>query len=985
VTARTGVPASQRKRPVRAGVTKRRRRLSLRDARIRAKLGVLLILPLAAVVALAGVLLVNSGRRALSAATVKSLTVLSADISEATNQLQKERMAAATLLSSPAKASPDPYNERVRLTEAAVATYTAHRGGLSGLSAAVSDRLARIDRQLNTLDTLRQQVAARQGVSVAEVVVRYSVVLDEMVGYHADIAQIAGNTKVADMLRAKAAFAAAKAQAAQEQAIGYTALQLGQIDQQQYSAFVATLTGQQSALSTFNLSATAQQRALVNNTITGDAVALADRTANLVAQSVGGRAALTATDLTASIGAVVDLMRWTEQQLDAGVLAEATAQQNSVLREVVIESLLVILTLIIAVLLAAVVARSMVRSLSGLREGALSVADHDLPAAVARLRDAPNVGEESPEDIVRQVVDPIRIDTRDEVGQVAQAFNVVHREAVRVAAEQAALRASVSAMFLNLARRSQALVDRIIGELDDIERGEEDPKRLSRLFQLDHLATRMRRNDENLLILAGADSGSPRRDDALLVDVVRAAQSEVELYNRIEFATIDQDVSVTALVVNDAVRLLAELLDNATRFSPPQTAVVVDARRIGDYVLLQIEDRGLGMTPEQMAMLNHRLSQPPTVDVAAFRMMGLAVVGRLAARHQMRVELRPNPDGGTITVVTLPTPVLILPRLRGREPVLPRPRTVLAVERGPSAEPPGWPMPSLPGLAPGGDGGRLDEMPVSAGASLGPATVNGWSHNNATDTNGKWPVPATVSVAPASPVIDALGYPSGTQRQVTADETAELPIFRAMEAVWFRSHSTSDELSASAFRPAATATSQQTASRPTVSASYLTAPTAPMSPAAPAPMAPPPAPSRGMPPAPSVPPAASPPPVVPAAAPAPAPVPPPPQATSAVRRDPVTGDESWRTVADDGWRAAAAASQPVTSGTTRSGLPKRVPAAQLVPGGVDQRPANPTSRRTPEEVRGLLSAYHRGVQRGRSGEDGRSQTEHRPADKETNR
>ncbi|MEN3304235.1 MAG: hypothetical protein V7603_437 [Micromonosporaceae bacterium] len=940
---------------MRSRAPERRRRFSLRDSRIRSKLGVLLLLPLAAVVALASVLLVDSGRRALSAQTVKSLTALSADISETTNQLQKERMAAATLLGSP-RVKVDAYNARVALTEAAARTYARHRTGLRGLSAIVSQRLGRIDRQLGTLDTVRQQVSDRRNISVAEAVARYTVVIDDMVGYHGEVAQMAGNTRVADMLRAKAAFAVAKAQAAQEQAVGYAALEGGQLDQQQYSSFVATLTGQQSALNTFNLTATPAQLDLVNATLTGDAVALADHAANQVAQSVNRAAGLTPTELTASIGAVVDLMRWTEQQLDVGVLAEATAQQNAVVREVVVESTLVVLTLIIAVLLAAMVARSMVRSLSSLREGALTVADRDLPAAVARLREMPALGEDSPEEIARQIVDPIKIDSRDEVGQVAQAFNVVHREAVRVAAEQASLRASVSAMFLNLARRSQTLVDRMIGELDDIERSEEDPKRLSRLFQLDHLATRMRRNDENLLVLAGADSSSPRRDDALLVDVVRAAQSEVELYNRIEFATLDQDVSVTALVVNDVVRLLAELLDNATRFSPPQSAVVVDGRRIGDYVLLQIEDRGLGMTPDQMAMLNHRLGQPPTVDVAAFRMMGLAVVARLAGRHGIKVELRTNPEGGTITVITLPTPVLILPRLRGREPVLPRPRTLLAVERGPSPDPPGWPMPSLPGLA--APGGRPHEVPVAAGASLGAATVNGWSH--VPDTHGRWPATAApVNVGPTPPVIDALGYSTGPQRQVPPDDTAELPIFRAMEAVWFRSHGTSDELSASAFRPGAGGGQAPPppgpAARPVVSAPYVPAPAAPPVPA-------------------------------PAAAPPPPPPPPPaPPVPPAPRSMQPEGDESWRTAADDGWRAAAAASQPATSGTTRSGLPKRVPAAQLVPGGVETRPANRNARRTPEEVRGLLSAYHRGVQRGRSGEDGRPQSDQRQADKETNR
>jgi signal transduction histidine kinase len=911
--------------------------------------------PLTAVLAFAAVVVVGSGQRAASADTVRSLTALSAHVSEATDQLQQERMAAASLVSGQ-RGPLDEFNARVKATGDAVGVYTQHRRSLHGLPTTIDGRLDRIDQQLETLDTIRQQVSqtaavsdlSKRDISTAEVVARYTVVIDDLVAYHGDLTQLAG-AKVANMLRAKAAFAEAKAQAAQEEAIGFSALTSGRLDQQEYSTFLATLTGQQAALSTFNLSATSTQLNLVNSAITGDAVNLSDRTAELMARSVGTRKPeITAASLSSSIGAVVNLMRWTERQLDAGLLVEADTQYSAVTREVIVELTLVIITLAVAILLAVMIARSMVQALNGLRTGALAVAEYDLPAAVARLRDTSRITDETPDQIADQIADPISIDSRDEVGQVASAFNVVHREAVRVAAEQAALRASVSAMFLNLARRSQALVDRIIGELDEIERGEEDPKRLSKLFQLDHLATRMRRNDENLLVLAGADSSAPRRDDALLVDVVRAAQSEVEQYNRIEFATVDQDVSVVALVVNDIVRLLAELLDNATRFSPPEATVVVDARRIGDYVLMQIEDRGLGMMPEQLVMLNQRLAQPQNVDVTSFRMMGLAVVGRLAERHEIKVELRPNPDGGTVAVVTLPTQMLVLPRLRGREQVLPQPRALLAVESAPSPIPPGWPMPSLPGLA---ACRNADETPTPAGT---PATaINGLSHQP--EANSVSPValttvhmtsvtpvtapvtpvaaPVAPPVAPAAPVVGAMRYSTGQQRQVHEDDTAELPIFRAMEAVWFRSHSGADELSTSAFR-----TVPMPIHQPTGSASpYVPAP------------------------------AASP------------PVPPSIEGGLPHRND---QEDLWRTAADDGWRAAAAAVQPAASGTTRSGLPKRVPAAQLVPGAVETRPANATSRRTPEEVRGLLSAYHRGVQRGRTGEDGRPLTDQRQADKE---
>jgi signal transduction histidine kinase len=904
------------------------------------------VVPVLAIVGLAAVRLYDSGQRAISAQLISSLSTIATDVSDATHQLQRERMAAAQFLAGP-QVSPDAFNRQAKATDAATNRYSVDRAQLSGLPAGVQSRLSRIDQQLTTMDSVRQQVLARQNnISPPEAMLRYGVIIDDMIAYPGELSQLAGDTALADSLRAVAAFVEAKAAVAQEQAVGYVALLSKGVDAEEFNAFVATLTAQQSALAIFEKTASATQRSLVDSTITGDAVDLAGRVAQEVGRSTPILARVSATDLASALSGVLDLMRWAELRLDAQLLQNAQAQQASVLREVVLESVLVVVTLAIAIALAFMLARSMARSLSRLREGALAVAGHDLPEAVARLRDVRDIGENSPDEIARQVRDPIAIDSRDEIGQVAEAFNVVHREAVRVAAEQAALRTSVSAMFLNLARRSQALVDRMIGELDQIERGEEDPKRLSQLFQLDHLATRMRRNDENLLVLAGADSTAPRREDALLADVLRAAQSEVEQYNRIEFGTIDPDVSVASHAVNDVVRLVAELFDNATRFSPPESTVVGDGRRIGDYVLVQIEDRGLGMSPDQMRVLNERLAEAPSVDVAAFRMMGLAVVAKLADRYRIKVELRPNPDGGTITNVTLPASILILPRLRGREPVISRPRSPLAVERGPSTNPPGWPMPQLPGLA-------------TTGAAGAPASVITASRDN-------FEVPvAAVEARPdwvtAKPAVDALGYPTGAQPRVAADETAELPIFQAMDAVWFRSHGHS----ATEIWPTvpATAAAQATTSAPSsASHSHTTGPAQPTS-VPPQPHA-----------APYVPPAAVPPPVPPVNH---------GVTTPTVPRQRSGSDEgSWRTAADDGWRAAAAAAAPEVAGTTRSGLPKRVPSAQLVPGGVETNGTKTRTRRTPDEVRGLLSAYHRGVQRGRAGEPAPSVVP-RPTNEET--
>ncbi|HEU5107840.1 MAG TPA: sensor histidine kinase, partial [Micromonosporaceae bacterium] len=632
----------------------------LRDARIRSKLALILVVPVAAVVALATVRLVDSGQRAGDAGLVRELTGLATDVSELAFETHRERMAAARLLNAPGVQDPSVYNAQARRTDERIAAYTAARRDLGDLPAAVETRLDRIDDHLSTLNGTRQDVISNAQVSVSEAVLRYGVVITDLVAYGDAIGQFAGEGELAASLRALAAFADAKAATAEEEAVAYAALANGgRLDEEQFASFIATLTSQQEALLAFSLEATPAQARLVNQTVTGDAVFLADGASTEISRSVGQQARISADDAARSIGAVNDLMRFAEVGLERQALATAEAVRADVVRQVLTESVLVLITLVIAIALAVILARSLVLSLTRLREGALTVANHDLPDAVAALRDARNLGDGGIEAVTSRVRDPIRLPNRDEVGQVALAFNVVHREAVRVAAEQAALRTSVSAMFLNLARRSQALVDRMIGELDNIERTEEDPKRLAQLFQLDHLATRMRRNDENLLVLAGADSTRVQREPAALLDVLRAAQSEVEHYTRIEFGIVDRDIEVAAHAVNDLVHLIAELFDNATAFSPPDSSVMVEARRVGDRSVLYVEDRGIGMSPEMLADVNERLASPPQVDVAVSRMMGLVVVARLAARHGVKVELRSSSERGIIADVTLPTAVLV--------------------------------------------------------------------------------------------------------------------------------------------------------------------------------------------------------------------------------------------------------------------------------------------------------------------------------------
>ena len=306
------------------------------------------------------------------------------------------------------------------------------------------------------------------------------------------------------------------------------------------------------------------------------------------------------------------------------------------------------LGLLIGITIAVLVARSLIRSLRLLRSSALDVAERRLPQAVESMRagEAPDVA-----------VEPVPIGTRDEVGQVARAFDAVHGQAVRLAAEQAALQANVSAMFINLSRRSQALVERQLQLIEALESNEQDADQLSNLFQLDHLATRMRRNSENLLVLAGTDLAKRNMAPVPVVDVLRAAVSEVEQYQRV-VVQAPPTATIAGRAGSDLVHLLAELLDNATAFSPPESQVVMSTTRSPDgAIVIEIADRGVGMADDELADANMRLGGPPSVDVSASRRMGLFVVGRLAARHGVGVRLSSaaaGPGSGVTASVSVP-------------------------------------------------------------------------------------------------------------------------------------------------------------------------------------------------------------------------------------------------------------------------------------------------------------------------------------------
>ncbi|MBN0047711.1 nitrate- and nitrite sensing domain-containing protein [Streptomyces actuosus] len=300
-------------------------------------------------------------------------------------------------------------------------------------------------------------------------------------------------------------------------------------------------------------------------------------------------------------------------------------------------------------------ARRISRRLEALRDAADLLASRQLPDVMSRL----SAGEEV--DAVAEA--PPLAGTgagADEIGQVGRSFNAARLAAVEAAVRQAALRRGLSAVLLNIARRNQALVHRQLKLVDTLERRAEDPDMLRELFRIDHLTTRMRRHAESLIILSGAVPGRRWRRPVPVAEVVAAAVSEIEDYARVQVPPMDP-VGVAADAVADVVHLIAELLENATAFSPPRTEVTLRSGRVGAGFVLEIDDRGLGLDADQLDEATRTLTRPDDFDPTRHDRLGLYVVGRLAARHAIEVTLRRSPYGGTTAVVLLPATVLAEP------------------------------------------------------------------------------------------------------------------------------------------------------------------------------------------------------------------------------------------------------------------------------------------------------------------------------------
>jgi signal transduction histidine kinase len=921
----------------------KRSRRALKNWSVRSRLLLLVIIPVLAAVVLGGIRIASSVQSALAYQRVVRLASLNGKIISLVQALQTERQDTVTFITLGPNGGRTALHQKQPASQLQLTVLThGDYAVASRIAAQAKSLLGEIGSGYSELtqQDARAAIAAIDGLGplrtaaiqsrlpALAVIQEYADKINTLLAVDDQVAVGSSDSTLTDGVRVAGLVSAMKEEASQEQAL-ITAAQSSSLIGLNPVGFaggiqaaIQNAAAQQQANETaFNSTATASQRQLFDSTLSAPTVAGAQaqvqQAVALTPQASPGAQDPVIANTESSLQNVVSGMHSVETQLVNSVIARSTTLRGNAIRDVIIWGAVVLLVLTLAFTATVAVGRSMIRPLRRLRSGALDVAGKQLPEAVRRINETE--GEVEPQEVV-----PIDVNSTDEIGEVARAFDQVHTEAVRLASNEAALRGNVNAMFVNLSRRTQSLVQRQIHLIDDLEQGEQDSDRLGSLFRLDHLATRMRRNSENLLVLAGHEASQRWSQPVALLDVLRAAVSEIEQYERVSL-NVQPGISVRGQVVNDVVHLLAELLENATSFSSAEASVNVSGHLLNSGgVLLDVTDQGVGMPADEMKDANWRLDNPPVVDVAVSRRMGLFVVARLASRHGIRVRLRPGPTGGLTALIWLPdetvtyeapgTPsgpqrfevdpaaatypgyppvgaapdgvssgasavaAALVPRFTADSPDAGEGRPESPGELAGDGEA----APSLGAQAAGGTNGLGGAQPALGGSDQ--ADRGRWDDLAAQDDSearfgltsraGSWAQGSEADDVIVPPAVNA------------ADN--RLPIFESVESDWFRRGrheviSAGSDQSEPAHRAAGSAT-------------------------------------------------------------------------------------GWNSPADDGWRAAEALESPSAAGLTPAGLPRRIPQANLVPGGVTepQGAYQPAPARSAAASRQRMASFQRGTREGRA-------------------
>jgi signal transduction histidine kinase len=584
--------------------------LASRNWRVARRLIVLVAIPTVLGMALTGLRVSSAMRSAEAYGQVSRLAMLGQEVTGLAQAMEDERSDAATFIAAGRPASDLPALHRRYAVTDGWAAKTRRLVLQLGPGSPAQTRASAdtVLTSITELPGLRRQ-AAQSKASALAVIDGYSAAITGLFPVNEGIADLSGNSALTTSVRALGWLSRMKDRASQQQAILGVALTKGRFGPGTLAALTVAEAQQASYLASFRSAATPEESWALTDTLARPLARQARAIEQRATAAGDGTLALGAyagQQWRAGMSYTVGWMRDAELQLATWITAYAQAQQRSAIRSAMITGGAALASLILVVLVTLLIARSLVRPPRRLEAAALDVA----------------------------------------------------AEAVRPAWEEARLQGSINAIYASSFRRSHSLLERLLRLIDSLELGEDHPERLATLFQIDHLATRLRRNSDSTLVLAGHDAPHRRTEPITLVDVLRAAVSEIEQYERV-VVNAQHGVSVSGSAAADTVHLLAELLDNATTFSAKTTQVVMSGHRVRENgSLITITDGGTGISEELLRQLNSQLAHPHLADVTDAPHLGLFAVARLAARHGITVALGLSPSGGITAEVRLPATLI---------------------------------------------------------------------------------------------------------------------------------------------------------------------------------------------------------------------------------------------------------------------------------------------------------------------------------------
>jgi methyl-accepting chemotaxis protein len=624
----------------------------LRNRGIRTKLLAVLAFPTVVLLIGASLVAAQGFARAGRAASVERLARDAGVIGDVVWSLHAERGQAVAVSSG--KATPKTMKPLYAATDRNLMKARDFIGkiDIASLSPAATEAVAASARSHAALPRLRAGLAngSSQPQRVAD---SYNAIIESDIALPRRIGEALDDRSIGRSLAAYSALESLIESAFQESEVGAAVIAAGGQDRARAVEFATLGRAQREAVQDFRVYATPAQITALDGVLdprAGQRTAYTGQAAQIVASATGAPLTVQPAQWKSSSTARISALTAQVRSLTVGtadLAAEAASASRSRALLLLAAGLLAIAVLVV---LGLALARTITRPLRRLTASAGQVAE-DLPRMVERMA--------LPGEEIGVSLPTIDVRSTDEVGQLARAFKNVNDTTVRVAQEQAALRGSIAEMFVNVARRNHVLLSRQLSFIDQLERSEENPDTLEELFRLDHLATRMRRNAESLIVLAGVDAGRRLRRPMPLSDVVRTAVSEIERYDRVDLE-LRADPAMVGHVALMAAHLIAELLENATQFSNPDTRVVATTTFGPDGVRVTLSDQGLGMTWEEINDANHRIANPPMTDVVGSQRLGFYVVGRLARRLDASVVLAPGLTQGTVVTIDLP-PALFVP------------------------------------------------------------------------------------------------------------------------------------------------------------------------------------------------------------------------------------------------------------------------------------------------------------------------------------